>query len=167
MRLTTCPDCGEAVEIPPTRTNHDESEITCQTCGLAAPTSEWWEHASDDDDSLLGLPLADATIPASVPKRWALRTEQLCEIREVVVELQYQIRLLRQALDELNQDLPDRVKRWFEAWHQEYLPVEELVNAVVASLPAVAAPPSPAGKSRSDKSSRDGSPPAKSQAGLW
>ena len=167
MKLTNCPDCGEAVEIPPPRADNDELEITCQTCGLAAPAREWWEYAPEDDDSLLGLPLADATIPASVPKRWTLRTEQLTEIREVVVELQYQIRLLRQALDELNQDLPERVKRWFEGWHQEYLPVEELVNAVVASLPVSAAPPPPAGKSPTTKSRRGASSPIENQSGLW
>ena len=77
-----------------------------------------------------------------------LRYEQLEDIREVVVELQHQIRLLRRTLDELNEDLPERVKRWSEGWHQEYLPVEELVNAFVASLPAAATPMAPPAKSR-------------------
>lgn len=167
VKLTNCPDCGEAVEIPPPSADNDELEITCQTCGLAAPAREWWEYAPEDDNSLLGISLANATIAESVPKRWALRTEQLTEIREVVVELQYQIRLLRQALDELNQDLPDRVKRWFGAWHQEYFPVEELVNAIVASLPVSAAPPPSAGKPRAGKAPRNGPSTAKNQAGLW
>lgn len=167
MRVTTCPDCGEVVEIPPPGADTDDVEVVCQVCGLAAPAGEWWEHVAEEDDSLLGVPLADATIPASVPKRWALRVEQLEEIREVVGELTHQVRLLRQALDELNQDLPERVKHWFEGWHQEYLPVEELVNAVVASLPKSAAPYSPAGTSATAKARRSTSPAAQNQTGLW
>jgi hypothetical protein len=165
MRLTTCPDCGEAVELPLPNGNAD-MEVTCPICGLCGPVDEW-QLEPEDDKTLLGRNLADATIPASVPKRWALRVEQLEDIREVVVELQHQIRLLRQALDELNEDLPERVKRWFEGWHQEYLPVEELVNAVVASLPVAAKPPTPPAKSRAGKSPRDGSAATKNQTGLW
>jgi hypothetical protein len=166
MRLTTCPDCGEAVELPLSESDVDV-EVTCQICGLAAPVEEWRQYETEENDTLLGRNLADATIPASVPKRWALRYEQLEDIREVVVELQHQIRLLRQALDELNEDLPERIQRWFEAWHQECLPVEEIVNAVVASLPVTATSPPPASKSRAAKSPRADSSSAKSQNGLW
>lgn len=117
MRVTSCPDCGEAVEIPEMAESLEE--VTCPTCGLSGPADEWRSHASEDDDSLLGHPLANATIPATVPRSWAIRIEQLEEIKDVVVELQHQIRLLRQALDELNDDLPDRVKRWITSLQQQ------------------------------------------------
>jgi hypothetical protein len=105
MRVTTCPDCGEAVELPLTSDDADV-EVTCQTCGLSGPVEEWWQFEPENNDTLLGRPLGAATIPDSVPRRWALRVEQLEEIREVVVELQFQIRLLRQALEEVCSQCP-------------------------------------------------------------
>ncbi len=142
MRLTTCPDCGEAVELPLSQEDADV-EVTCPICGLCGPVEEWWQFEPEDNSTLLGRNLADATIPASVPKRWALRVEQLEEIREVVVELQHQIRLLRQALDELNEDLPERIKRWFDSWHDEHLSEQELPEEL-PSAPAATAPSHPA-----------------------
>jgi hypothetical protein len=116
MRVTSCPDCGEAVEIPEMAESLEE--VTCPTCGLSGPADEWRTYAPEDDESLLGRPLANATIPATVPRSWAIRIEQLEEIKDVIVELQHQIRLLRQALDELNDDLPDRVRRWVTSLQQ-------------------------------------------------
>jgi hypothetical protein len=110
MRVTSCPDCGEVVEIP--EKAESKEEVTCPTCGLSGPADEWRSYAPEDDESLLGRPLAGATIPPTVPRNWAIRIEQLEEIKDVMVELQHQIRLLRQALDELNEDLPERVRRW-------------------------------------------------------
>jgi hypothetical protein len=86
------------------------------------PADEWRSHAPEDDDLLLCRSLANATIPATVPRSWAIRIEQLEEIKDVVVELQHPIRLLRQALDELNDNLPDRVKRWVASLQQQSLP---------------------------------------------
>lgn len=175
MRLTTCPDCGEAVELP--LSNEDvDVEVTCPICGLCGPVEEWNQFEAEDNDTLLGRNLADATIPASVPKRWALRVEQLEEIREVVVELQHQIRLLRQALDELNEDLPERVKRWFDSWHAEYLPEQELpqehpsASAPTAPSQLAAAPPLPSPtKSRAKSTKRVVAQATASQTqnGLW
>jgi len=110
MRVTSCPDCGEALEIP--EVAECLEEVTCPTCGLSGPADEWRCYAREDDESLLGRPLADATIPATIPRNWAIRLEQLEQIKDVMGELQHQVRLLRQALDELNDDLPDRVRRW-------------------------------------------------------
>jgi hypothetical protein len=124
MRVTSCPDCGEVVEIPEKAGSLEE--VTCPTCGLSGPADEWRSYAPEDDDSLLGRPLADATIPATVPRNWAIRIEQLEEIKDVVVELQHQIRLLRQALDELNEDLPDRVKRWIGSLQDARQPLANL-----------------------------------------
>lgn len=180
MRLTTCPDCGEAVELPLSQEDADV-EVTCPICGLCGPVEEWWQFEPEDNTTLLGRNLADATIPASVPKRWALRVEQLEDIREVVVELQHQIRLLRQALDELNEDhLPERIKRWFDSWHSEYLPEqelsEELPSAAAATAPSqpatqpTVAPPLPGPtKSRAKTSKRVPASIAasKTQTGLW
>jgi hypothetical protein len=122
MRGTSCPDCGEAVEVP--EVMHPGDEVTCPTCGLSGPAEEWRSYEPEDDESLLGMPLPDATIPATVLRRWAIRVEQLEEIKDVVVELQHQIRLLRQALDELNDDLPERVKRWMTFFHESNAPAE-------------------------------------------
>lgn len=141
MRLKTCRDCGEAVELPLSNDDVDV-EVTCPICGLYGPVEEWSQCEAEDHDTLLGRNLVDATIPASVPKRWALRFEQLVEIREVVVPL-HQIRLLRQALDELNEGLPERIQRWFDLWHAEHLSKQELAEEL-RSAPAATAPCQPA-----------------------
>ncbi len=179
MRLTTCPDCGEAVELPLSKGDADV-EVTCPICGLCGPVEEWWQFEPEDNSTLLGRNLADATIPASVPKRWALRVEQLEEIREVVMELQHQIRLLRQALDELNDSLPERIKRWFDTWHSEYLPEakvpEQLPPAAVSTAPskpavqpAASLPPPIPSKSRAKTVKRVAASTvaSKNQTGLW
>ncbi len=105
MRVTSCPDCGEAVELP--LSDDDEGiEVTCPTCGLSGPVEEWRQYEPEDNETLLGRPLGNATISRGMPKTWALRMEQLEEIRDVVVELQLQIRLLRQALEEICSQCP-------------------------------------------------------------
>jgi len=129
MRVTSCPDCGEAVEVP--EAMHPADEVTCPTCGLSGPAEEWRTYAPEDDESLLGRPLANATIPATVPRSWAIRVEQLEEIKDVVVELQHQIRLLRQALDELNEDMPERVRRWVTSLQERRQPPDS--NEPIAS----------------------------------
>jgi hypothetical protein len=179
MRVTNCPDCGEVVEIPPS--TDEDAEVTCQICGLSGPASEWQAYAPEDDDSLLGRPLADATIPASVPKSWALRVEQLEEIREVVIELAHQTRLLRQALDELNQDLPEIVKRWVASLQPDSAPTSLPVSTaarnqpVASTLPTspavreLTAPPQPAGntKAREPQAKREAAASRTNQSGLW
>ena len=105
MRVTSCPDCGEAVELP-LSSDETDIEVTCPTCGLSGPVEEWWQFEPENNETLLGRPLGDATIPPGMPKTWALRMEQLEEIRDVVVELQQQIRLLRQALEEICSQCP-------------------------------------------------------------
>ena len=76
MRVTNCPDCGEAVELPLSRDDEDV-EVTCPTCGLSGPVEEWWQFEPENNETLLGRPLGDATIPPGMPKPWALRMEQL------------------------------------------------------------------------------------------
>lgn len=181
MRVTNCPDCGEVVEIPPPTDEDDDTEVTCQICGLSGPASEWQTHAPEDDESLLGRLLPDATIPASVPKSWALRVEQLEDIREVVIELAHQIRLLRQALDEFNQDLPEIVKRWIASLQSDSVPTSPPVpiaarsQAVTSALPTShpvcesAALPQPASdaKTREPQGRRKAAAARTNQSGLW
>lgn len=165
MRVTSCPDCGEAVELPLSRDNED-LEVTCPTCGLSGPVEEWGQYEPEDNDTLLGRPLGNATISPGMPKTWALRMEQLEEIRDVVVELQLQIRLLRQALDELNDDLPEKIKRWFDSWHGECLPTQPAPAPAVTEQPARPPPPAKtkAGGEKAKRATLSASP---SQGGLW
>jgi hypothetical protein len=181
MRITSCPDCGEVVEIPPPTGEDDDQEVTCQVCGLSAPASEWQAYAPEDDESLLGRPLAAATMPDSMPKSWVLRVEQLEEIREVVTELAYQIRLLRHALDELNQDLPEILQRRLAALGPESASATLRPPAAARPQPVAAAAPTPppvcssaeplqqagAATTRGPQTKRKASASRTNQSGLW
>jgi hypothetical protein len=164
MRVTSCPDCGEVVEIPEASDPGDE--VTCPTCGLSGPVEEWRSYAPEDDNSLLGRPLADATIPATVPRSWAIRIEQLEEIKDVVVELQHQIRLLRQALDELNDDLPDRVKRWVASLQPQSPPAVLADSASAVCEPSTPLPVASEGVTTKQQAGRR-SRLARNQSALW
>ena len=164
MRVTNCPDCGEVVEIP--ESSDPDDEVTCPTCGLSGPAEEWRSYAPEDDDSLLGRPLANATIPVTVPRSWAIRIEQLEEIKDVVIELQHQIRLLRQALDELNEDLPDRVIRWVNSLQRQSPPAVLADPAGTVCEPATPLPAAAQGVTDKQQAGRR-TRLVKNQSALW
>ena len=167
MRVTSCPDCGEVVELPASDSDDEQVEVTCPTCGLSGSAEEWHGFTPEDEDTLLGRPLAHATIPATVPRSWSLRVEQLEEIRDVVVELQYQIRLLRQALDELNEDLPERVKRWVASLQSECVPAGLPEQSLAVCRHADPQPPAAKPKVKKPAAKPKATELPTSQSGLW